>query len=64
MRTCRRSTAVTYRMSISLESPTWMPRSPTKILADPRSIERPVTDVRTAYDAYLQGVRTLGSGTG
>lgn len=35
-----------------------------EILADPGAMERAVTDARTTYDAYLQGVRTLGSGMG
>jgi hypothetical protein len=35
-----------------------------EILADPGAIERAVTDARTTYDAYLEGVRTLGSGMG
>ncbi len=35
-----------------------------EILAEPGAIERAVTDARTTYDAYLQGVRTLAAGSG
>lgn len=34
------------------------------ILADPGAIEQAVEQARATYDAYLQGVRTLGSGMG
>lgn len=34
------------------------------ILADPGEIEQAVTEARTTYEAYLQGVRTLGTGMG
>jgi hypothetical protein len=34
------------------------------ILANPGAVEQAVAEARTTYDAYLQGVRTLGSGMG
>lgn len=34
------------------------------IVADPGAIEQAVAEARTTYDAYLQGVRTLGTGLG
>jgi hypothetical protein len=34
------------------------------ILADPGEVEQAVAEARTTYDAYLQGVRTLGAGMG